>query len=214
MPRGLSERHVGRDLVRIALVGSLLVALAAAAAAFRIWQQGMTDEQQPADAIVVLGAAQYDGRPSPVFEARLEHAVQLWHSGIAKAFVVTGGKLEGDRTTEAAVARAYAIEHGVPAEAIFGEDTAHNTLASLGAVSKLLDERGMASAVFVSDPTHMLRVLRIADDLGIDAYGSPTTTSPVWGNADRRLAATIHELGALGVYFVTGGATPVEQVGG
>jgi uncharacterized SAM-binding protein YcdF (DUF218 family) len=155
---------------------------------------------------VVLGAAQYDGRPSPVFEARLEHAVQLWHSGIAKAFVVTGGKLEGDRTTEAAVARAYAIEHGVPEEAIFGEDTAHNTLASLTAVAGLLEERGMTSAVFVSDPTHMFRVLRIADDLGIDAYGSPTTSSPVWGDPRRTLAATAHELGALAVYFVTGGA--------
>jgi uncharacterized SAM-binding protein YcdF (DUF218 family) len=200
--------------MRITLVGGLLVLVAAGAAALCIWQQATTDEQRPADAIVVLGAAQYDGRPSPVFEARLEHAVQLWHSGIAKAFVVTGGKLEGDRTTEAAVARAYAIEHGVPEDAIFGEDTAHNTLTSLRAVRDQLDKRGMTSAVFVSDPTHMLRVLRIADDLGIDAYGSPTTTSPVWGDPKRTIAATLHELGALAVYFVTGGAPQVEQGGG
>jgi uncharacterized SAM-binding protein YcdF (DUF218 family) len=200
--------------MRITLVGGLLVLVAAGAAALCIWQQATTDEQRSADAIVVLGAAQYDGRPSPVFEARLEHAVQLWHSGIAKAFVVTGGKLEGDRTTEAAVARAYAIEHGVPEDAIFGEDTAHNTLTSLRAVRDQLDKRGMTSAVFVSDPTHMLRVLRIADDLGIDAYGSPTTTSPVWGDPKRTIAATLHELGALAVYFVTGGAPQVEQGGG
>ncbi len=200
--------------MRIALVGGLLVVVAVGVAALRIWQQATTDEQRPADAIVVLGAAQYDGRPSPVFEARLEHAVQLWHSGIAKAFVVTGGKLEGDRTTEAAVARAYAIEHGVPEAAIFGEDAAHNTLTSLRAVRDQLDMRGMTSAVFVSDPTHMLRVLRIADDLGIDAYGSPTTTSPVWGEPKRTMAATLHELGALAVYFVTGGAPQVEQGGG
>jgi uncharacterized SAM-binding protein YcdF (DUF218 family) len=200
--------------MRIALVGGLLVVVAAGAAALRVWQQATTDEQRPADAIVVLGAAQYDGRPSPVFEARLEHAVQLWHSGIAKAFVVTGGKLKGDRTTEAAVARAYAVEHGVPEDAIFGEDTAHNTLTSLRAVRDQLDKRGMTSAVFVSDPTHMLRVLRIADDLGIDAYGSPTTTSPVWGEPKLTVAATLHELGALAVYFVTGGAPQVEQGGG
>ncbi len=199
--------------MRIAVIGGLLVVLAAGAATLRIWHQGTTDEQRPVDAIVVLGAAQYDGRPSPVFEARLEHAVQLWHTGIADAFVVTGGKLAGDRTTEAAVARAYAIEHGVPATAIFGEDTAHNTLTSLRAVNDLLGERGMTSAVFVSDPTHMLRVLRIADDLGIDAYGSPTTTSPVWDDPMRTLEATIHELGALAVYFVTGGAPSVEQSG-
>jgi len=172
------------------------------------------DERRPADAIVVLGAAQYDGRPSPVFEARLEHAVALWHAGIATSFVVTGGKLPGDRTTEADVARTYAIEHGVPASAIFGEDGAHNTLASLTSVAEKLAARKMTSAVFVSDPTHMLRVLRIADDLGLDAYGSPTTTSPVTADLQRRLEATVHELGALAVYFVTGGAPAVEQVGG
>jgi uncharacterized SAM-binding protein YcdF (DUF218 family) len=200
--------------MRILLVGVLLVVLAAGAATFRIWQAGTTDEQRQVDAIVVLGAAQYDGRPSPVFEARLDHAVRLWHTGIARAFVVTGGKLPGDRTTEAAVAREYAIAHGVPEEAIFGEDAAHNTLTSLTSVAGELGARGMTSAVFVSDPTHMLRVLRIADDLGIDAYGSPTTTSPIWGDPGRTLEATLHELGALAVYFVTGGAPPVEQTGG
>jgi uncharacterized SAM-binding protein YcdF (DUF218 family) len=149
-----------------------------------------------------------------VFEARLAHAVALWNAGLADAFVVTGGKLPGDRTTEAAVARAYAIEHGVPAAAIFGEDEAHNTLTSLTAVAAALEERGLVSAVFVSDPTHMLRVLRIADDLGIEAYGSPTATSPVQEDPVRRTQATIHELGALAVYFLSGGAPQVEQPGG
>jgi uncharacterized SAM-binding protein YcdF (DUF218 family) len=200
--------------VRIAVFGGLLVALVAVLATLRIWQQGTVDETPKADAIVVLGAAQYDGRPSPVFEARLAHAVDLWHQGIADAFVVTGGKLPGDRTTEAAVARKYAVDHGVPADAIFGEDEAHNTLTSLRSVADLLHKRDMTSAVFVSDPTHMLRVLRIADDLGIDAHGSPTQTSPVWADPLRRLQATAHELGALAVYFVTGGAPQVEQPGG
>jgi len=200
--------------VRIVVIGGLLVALAAGFATLRIWQQGSVDERRPVDAIVVLGAAQYDGRPSPVFEARLKHAVELWHTGIATSFVVTGGKLPGDRTTEAAVARKYAIDHGVPEDAIFGEDGAHNTLTSLTAVAEKMDKRKMTSAVFVSDPTHMLRVLRIADDLGIDGYGSPTTSSPVAADPLRKLEATVHELGALAVYFVTGGAPAVEQGGG
>jgi uncharacterized SAM-binding protein YcdF (DUF218 family) len=200
--------------VRLFLVGGLVVAIATVTATFMIWRQGGSDEQRPADAIVVLGAAQYDGRPSPVFEARLEHAVSLWRAGLAKSFVVTGGKLAGDRTTEAAVARDYAIRHGVPADAIFGEDRAHNTLTSLTAVADELRARNLRSAVFVSDPTHMLRVLRIAEDLGIEAYGSPTPTSPVQRDPLRRVQATAHELGALAVYFLTGGAPSVEAPGG
>ncbi len=201
-------------MVRVLVVGCVVVVIAGGASIVAIWRQGAIDEQRPADAIVVLGAAQYDGRPSPVFEARLEHAVALWKTGIADSFVVTGGKLDGDRMTEAAVARAYAIEHGVPASRIFGEDEAHNTLTSLSAVADELDARGMHSAVFVSDPTHMFRVLRIAGDLGIDAYGSPTTTSPIAQDPLRRAQATIHELGALAVYFLTGGAPAIEHQGG
>ena len=200
--------------MRLIIAGGLAVTLVAGYATLRIWQQGDRDEQRPVDAIVVLGAAQYDGSPSPVFEARLDHAVALWHTGLARAFVVTGGKLEGDRTTEAAVARAYAIERGVPEDAIFGEDEGHNTLASLRTVAAMLEEREMRTALFVSDPTHMLRVLRIADDLGIDAFGSPTPRSPVQQDPGRRMRATIHELGALAVYFLAGGTPAVEQAGG
>ena len=199
--------------MRLIIVAALAVVIVAGLATLRIWQQGDRDEQRPVDAIVVLGAAQYDGRPSPVFEARLDHAVRLWHAGIAGSFVVTGGKLPGDRTTEAAVARRYAVRHDVPEGAIFGENAAHNTLDSLRAVAAEMKQRGMTSAVFVSDPTHMLRVLRIARDLGIEAYGSPTPTSPIQQDLGRRVSATIHELGALAVYFISGGAPAVEQQG-
>jgi uncharacterized SAM-binding protein YcdF (DUF218 family) len=211
--RGLTPESV-RDLVRLFLIGGLVVAVAAGAATIRIWQQGNRDERTRADAIVVLGAAQYDGRPSPVFKARLDHAVELWHQGLAKAFVVTGGKLPGDRTTEAAVARKYAVDRGVPADAIFGEDEAHNTLESLQSVAGELRSRQMRTAIFVSDPTHMLRVLRIAQDLGIEGYGSPTTTSPIQQDPVTQVQATIHELGALAVYFLSGGTPTIEQPGG
>ena len=191
--------------MRLGLGALAVVFIGLAATTFRIWQQGGQDEQRPADAIVVLGAAQYDGRPSPVFEARLAHAVELYHQGLARTFVVTGGRIPGDTTTEGAVARAYAIDHGVPADAIIGEFEARNTLTSMRSVAGLLRDRGLHSAVFVSDPTHMLRVLRMADDLGIEGYGSPTPNSPAMADPMARLQATVHELGALGVYFVTGG---------
>ena len=193
-------------------VGALAIALLSVSfATFRIWQQGEQDERRPVDAIVVLGAAQYDGRPSPVFEARLSHAVQLWQEGLASTFVVTGGRIPGDFTTEAAVARKYAIAHGVPADAIIGEDEARNTLTSMRSVAALFRAHGLRTAVFVSDPTHMLRILRMAADLGIEGYGSPTRTSPVMADPLSRLEATLHELGALGVYFVTGGDPETGQ---
>ena len=172
--------------------------------AWRITQRGDLDEAQPADAIVVLGAAQYDGHPSPVFEARISHAVDLWHADIAPFLVVTGGGQPGDRTTEAATARAWAVEHGVPDAAILGDDEARNTQESIAAVADVLRRNGLRSAVFVSDRTHMLRVLRMAKDQGITAFGSPTESSPSDHSTGSRLEATIHELGALLVYGLSG----------
>ena len=193
-----------RHLVRL-LLATLIGGFAVFGwATFRIWETGSRDNRQNADAIVVLGAAQYDGRPSPVFEARLDHAVDLYEAGVARYLIVTGGKAEGDRTTEAATARAFAMSRGVPASAILVEDRGRTTLESLHAVADLLRQHELASAVFVSDPTHMLRVLRIARDEAIVAYGSPTTTSPTDLTFASRADATIHELGALTLYFVSG----------
>jgi uncharacterized SAM-binding protein YcdF (DUF218 family) len=195
---------VGRDLVRLTAAFVVGIAIIVAYATYRIWDQGQRDDRRPADAIVVLGAAQYDGRPSPVFSARLDHAVQLYKAGLARYLVVTGGKAEGDRTTEAAVARRFAIDQGIPADAILIEDRGRTTLESLDGVAALFREHDLRSAVFVSDRTHMLRVLRIADDLGIAASGSPTTTSPTDTDAGRRVDSVVHELGALALYFLAG----------
>jgi len=173
--------------------------------ATRITAQGALDETRAADAIVVLGAAQFNGTPSDVFEARLRHAVDLWKTGIARWFVVTGGKVPGDRTTEAATARAWAMAHGVPANVIIGEFRGRNTLSSLESVAALFQADGIHSAVFVSDETHMLRVIRMATDLGIVAYGSPTRTSPSDLDPARRQKAMLHELAGLVAYFVGGG---------
>jgi uncharacterized SAM-binding protein YcdF (DUF218 family) len=193
-------RYVAR-LLLATLVGGFI---AFGWATYRIWDTGNRDDRQKADAIVVLGAAQYNGRPSPVFRARLDHAVDLYDAGVGRYLVVTGGKALGDRTTEAAAARAFAIARGVPASAILVEDRGRTTLESLNAVATILREHQLGSAVFVSDRTHMLRVLRIARDQGIASYGSPTATSPTDATFVSRADATLHELGALALYFVSG----------
>ncbi len=199
-----------RDLARMGLVAAAGTILVGSYATYRIWDQGARDEQRPAGAVVVMGAAQYDGRPSPVFAARLDHAVSLYLAGLAPYLVVTGGKQPGDRTTEAETARTYALDRGVPASAILMEDEGRTTLESMRAVAAILAERGIPDAVFVSDPTHMLRVLRIAQDEGIRAWGSPTRTSPVETDPVRHLDATFHELGALVQYFLTGSGEVAE----
>ncbi len=196
-----------RDLIRLTAAVCLGVAVVAGYATYRIWTQDQRDEQRKVDAIVVMGAAQYDGRPSPVFAARLDHAIDLYRAGVAPNLVVTGGKAPGDRTTEAASARAYAIAHGVPAEAILLEDQSRNTLESITAVSGLLRANDLVAAVFVSDRPHMLRVLRMAGDAGITAWGSPTRTSPIETDLIGSLDATLHELAALAQYFLAGGVS-------
>jgi len=204
-PRSKPRERIA-DLLVIGLVVAGIAAAVAAFATYRIWSQGYADEARPADAIVVLGAAQYDGTPSPVFRARIDRAVRLWKDGVAPWFVVTGGGADGDRTTEAAAAREYAESQGIPAEAIIGEDSGRTTLESMLRLRDLFRERGVASAVFVSDRGHMLRVLRIADDLGIEAFGSPAEDSPSDATLERRARATLHELGALGYYLFVGQA--------
>jgi uncharacterized SAM-binding protein YcdF (DUF218 family) len=202
------------DLLRLLLAALVGVGLLTGYATFRIWQQGQLDERRPADAIVVLGAAQYDGSPSPVLRARLDHAIGLYFAGLAPNFVVTGGKARQDRTTEAAAARAYALGRGVPASAILIEDRGENTFQSVEAVGAILRQRGLGTALFVSDRTHMLRVLRMALDQGLDAWGSPTTTSPADATPSRRIDATIHELGGLAAYYVGARGPEPESVAG
>jgi uncharacterized SAM-binding protein YcdF (DUF218 family) len=195
-----------RDLIRLGLLALAGTVVITGYATFRIWDQGERDERRPADAIVVLGAAEYDGRPSPVFRARLDHAVALYRAGLAPLLVVTGGKASGDRTTEAAVARQFALERGVPDDAILVEDRGRTTLESMRSVGDIMRKRGLRDAVFVSDRAHMLRVLRMARDQGLTSFGSPTTTSPIDAEVGSRVDATVHELGALAFYFITGNA--------
>jgi uncharacterized SAM-binding protein YcdF (DUF218 family) len=201
----MTRPTVLRTLVQLAVGGLLGSVLLVGYMAFQIGAQGDIDERRPADAIVVLGAAQFNGRPGGVFEARLRHAVDLWKSGLAPYLVVTGGKLPADRTTEAATARAWAIANGVPEEAILAEDEGRTTLESLEAVGLIFRRHGFRSGLFVSDQTHMLRVLRMAADQGMVAWGSPTRTSPTDLDEVRRRRSLLHELAGLAAYYVGGG---------
>ena len=200
-------RDLARVLAALAIGGSALLAYAA----YRINDQGDHDEQRPADAVVVLGAAQFNGVASDVFAARLDHAVELFKAGLAPYLIVTGGKQPGDRTTEAATARAYARARGVPANRILMEDSGRSTQQSLQNVVLLMRAHALRSAVFVSDRTHMLRVLRMATDLGIVSWGSPTATSPTDLDPARRSRAILHELGGLLAYFFGAGGQADES---
>lgn len=144
------------------------------------------DQARPADSIVVLGAAQYDGRPSPVLRARLDHGIDLWNRGMGKILVVTGGKGYGDTTSEADVGRSYAKKHGIPDTVIVLENKGRTTRESMLAVSRLLEERGIRTAILVSDPFHMLRLSIIGRRFGITPYTSPTRTSPISPNSGKR----------------------------
>jgi uncharacterized SAM-binding protein YcdF (DUF218 family) len=154
------------------------------AAAVLVWSS--RDEARPAQAIVVLGAAQYAGKPSPVLRARLDHALDLWNRHLASLLILTGGTGSGDTTSEAAVGRKYAEKHGVPDSAILVENEGRTTSESMRAVAGMLEVRGLQSALLVSDPFHMLRLRILARRFGFTPYTSPTRTSPISPNREER----------------------------
>ncbi len=147
---------------------------------------GELDQARKADAIVVLGAAQYAGKPSPVLKARLDHALELWNHGMATRLVLTGGMGTGDTTSEAAVGRIYAQRQGVPDSAILLETSGRNTRESMQTVARIMESNGLRSAILVSDPFHMLRLRIIAKRFGFTPYTSPTRTSPISPNREQR----------------------------
>ena len=154
------------------------------AAAVLVWSS--RDEARPAQAIVVLGAAQYSGKPSPVLRARLDHALDLWNRHLASLLILTGGTGSGDTTSEAAVGKKYAKKHGVPDSAILVENEGRTTSESMRAVAGMLEVRGLQSALLVSDPFHMLRLRILARRFGFTPYTSPTRTSPISPNREER----------------------------
>ena len=144
------------------------------------------DRASAADAIVVMGAAQYRGRPSPVLRARLDHAVELYARGMAPRLVLTGGTAEGDTASEAAVSRAYVLRAGVPDSSLLLETDGRTTSESIRSAAQALRARGTARVVIVSDPFHVFRASLLARRHGLRAVTSPTRTDGVWKRVARQ----------------------------
>jgi len=162
------------------------------------------DERQNADAIVVLGAAQYNGWPSPVLRARLDHALVLYHERLAPTILVTGGVGRRDKESEATVARRYLLSHDVPDSAVIVQPQGRSTRASMTAVAGWLASQGRHSAILVSDPFHMFRLRLEARRTGFIAYTSPTETSPISNNPVLELEYVAAEAVKVPVAWVRG----------
>lgn len=151
------------------------------------WAAGRaTDVDGSAQAIIVLGAAQYDGVPSAALRGRLDHAAELYHDDAAPLIVVTGGRQRGDRFTEAGAGANYLEAAGIPGSAIERETTGASSYASLAATARFLRDRGIERVVLVSDPFHNYRITAIAEELGLQAQASASTTSPFSGRSELR----------------------------
>lgn len=174
----MARQRQWRALTKV--VVGLMCAWLASIVMVVIW--GLRDEARPADAIVVLGAAQWDGRPSPVLRARLEHAHVLWSEGLAPWLVVTGGVGAGDTTSEAAVSRRFLAQLGVPAKSVLLEAQGRTTDQSIRGVAAMLHKRQLSRVLLVSDPFHMLRLDVVARSHGLVPLTSPTRTSPISRN--------------------------------
>lgn len=182
-----------RTVFRALLLVLGVVALSWVASVFAVISFASRDNARPADAIVVLGAAQYSGRPSPALKARLDHALQLWERNMAQRMIVTGGVGPGDVTSEAAVAQAYVEGEGVPSDSVLLEPRGRTTSESMRAVAEIMESNGMERAVLVSDPFHMFRLWLLAKRYGFEAHTSPTRTSPVNPANERRWGYILRE---------------------
>ena len=191
---------VGRVVGAFALAVVLLVVSTATG----IWWTARQDSRPSSDAIVVLGSAQYNGVPSSIFEARLEHALTLYENGVAPVVVTVGGKADGDMFTEAESGRAYLAEAGVPEDALLAVEQGVDTLESMRAVGTAFGERGWDSAVLVTDPWHALRAERMAEDAGIAAESSPTRQGPAVQTRATQFRYILRETAAYLLYRATG----------
>ncbi|MEU2351246.1 YdcF family protein [Modestobacter sp. NPDC049651] len=191
---------VGR-VVGAAVMAAVLLVVSTALA---IWWTARQDARPSSDAIVVLGSAQYNGVPSSIFEARLEHALALYRDGVAPVVVTVGGKKSGDAFTEAEAGRDYLAKEGVPDDALLAVPHGVDTLESMRDVAGVFDDRGWHTAVLVTDPWHAMRAERMAADAGIDASSSPTRQGPAVQTRTTQFRYILRETAAYLLYRVTG----------
>jgi uncharacterized SAM-binding protein YcdF (DUF218 family) len=205
--RGRRRRRMPRPLVWIGRALFVVIAvgvLTPLVVGWRVWYEARQDDRPRSDAIIVLGAAQYDGRPSPYFEYRLRHAFTLYREGVAPKIVTVGGKQEGDRVTEAAAGRDFLVGLGVRAEDVVAVETGRDTLQSMIAVGDVYREKGWRSGVVVTDPWHSLRSNKMAEDNGIDAVSSPTRSGPSVMTRDTQFQSIVRETGGYLYYVLLG----------
>jgi uncharacterized SAM-binding protein YcdF (DUF218 family) len=168
----------------------------------QVWAASRQDDAQPAQAIIVLGTAQYNGTPSKALAARLDHAIELFERGLAPLIVVTGGNQPGDLFTEAEASANYLQDHGIPGDKIERETTSTNTYDELAATSLFLTRRGITEVLLVSDPFHAYRIADIAGGLGMHVHVSPTPSS-VFHGFDK-LKSLVRETVAVGAGRIVG----------
>jgi uncharacterized SAM-binding protein YcdF (DUF218 family) len=190
-------RVARRALAALVLIVLLVVGLTA----FRVWWVARQDNHPHSDAIVVLGASQFNGKPSTVFRARLQHAKALYDAGVATRVITLGGGAPGDRTTEADAGASFLRDRGVDTLPI---GKGRNTLQSLEALRIEFRKQGWTTAVLVTDPWHELRARRMATDLGIKAQSSPTRTGPAVRDRGTELRYVARETAAYLYYRVFG----------
>jgi uncharacterized SAM-binding protein YcdF (DUF218 family) len=183
--------------ITIAIFSIVAAAFAGSALMAAIYVQSRSDQTRPVDAIVVLGAAQYNGRPSPILRARLDEALAAYREGVAPLIVVSGGRQQGDQYTEAEASRDYLVERGVPADKILLENDAHNSWESMKGVADLLKEQQLSKVLLISDGFHLFRVKMMAKDVGLEPYGRPAENSPIKENSGREFSYAIREAGGV-----------------
>jgi uncharacterized SAM-binding protein YcdF (DUF218 family) len=189
-----------------------IVVLTPVAVGLRIWYQARQDETPRSDAIIVLGAAQYNGKPSPTLEYRLRHALALYKKGIAPAIVTVGGKQPGDNFTEADSGKKWLVaEGGVPTAKVVSVPVGNDTLESLKAVGKQFKKLHWRSAIIVTDPWHSLRAKKMAGDNGISAAASPTRSGPSVQTRDTQLHYIERETGGYLSYVLLGHSVKVPS---
>jgi uncharacterized SAM-binding protein YcdF (DUF218 family) len=191
-------------MTRVVGVAVLAVLLVVTSTALAIWWTARQDSRPSSDAIVVLGSAQYNGVPSSIFEARLEHAIALYDDGVAPVIVTVGGKADGDQFTEAEAGQRYLADAGIPDDALLAVPEGVDTLESMRAVSTAFTGRGWSSAVLVSDPWHAMRAERMAEDAGLAAESSPTRQGPAVQTRATQFRYILRETAAYLLYRATG----------
>jgi uncharacterized SAM-binding protein YcdF (DUF218 family) len=196
--------RLGSLVARVVVAAVLAFVLLVSSTALAIWWTARQDERPLSDAIVVLGSAQYNGVPSSIFEARLEHAKSLYDDGVAPVIVTVGGKAAGDQFTEAEAGEEYLAEAGVPSDALLAVPEGVDTLESMRAVSDVFGQNGWSTAVLVTDPWHAMRAQRMAEDAGMEATSSPTRQGPAVQTRATQFRYILRETAGYLLYRVTG----------